>query len=222
VSVIEQERLRRELRALSAVNRQLQAQLDTGGGRVARSAAATAGGGAARGSIRRAGAASRWLDELELIGGVMDPFLVRGPDGAVFVVEGNYRRAVKSALLAAALVRALGGHRDATDKELEAWTEVVAVQVLEGPTGPPFVVVGGRRLPIRGLPLPYPVSADEMELFPEGQELNVSAAMSLAYQIGRARAIVARKGGPLPVAAAAGKYAARRVGRKARGLVKRR
>ena len=219
--MIEQERLRRELRALSAVNRQLQAQLDTGGGRVARSAAVSAGGNAARGSIRRAGAASRWLDELELIGGVMDPFLVRGADGAVFVVEGNYRRPVKSALLAAALERALDGHRDATDAELEAWTEAVAVEVLEGPKGPPFVVVGGRRLPIRGLPLPYPVSADEMDLLPEGQELNVSAAMSLAYQIGRARAIVARKGGPLPVAAAAGKYAFRRASSKAKGVLKR-
>jgi hypothetical protein len=207
--------MQRELRALSAVNRQLQAQLDYGGARVAR-----AGTGAARGPVRRSGAAGAWLDELELIG-VTEPYLVRGPDGAVYVVEGHSRRRVKSALLAAALERALDGHRDATDEELSALTESVAVEVFEGPKGPPFVVVGGQRLPIRGLPLPYPVSGEEMDLIPEGQELNVSAAMSFAYQLGRARAIVARKGGPVPVAAAAGKYAARRVGRKAKGLIKR-
>jgi hypothetical protein len=208
--VIEQERLRRELRALSSVNRQLQAQLDTGGARPGR------GGG----PVRRAGAAGAWLDELERIG-VTEPFLVRASDGAMFVVEGNYRRPVKSALLAAALERALDGYRDATDEELDAWTETVAVEVLEGPKGPPFVVVGGRRMPIRGLPLPYPVSGDEMDRLPEGPELNVSAAMSLAYQLGRARAIIARKGGPLPVAAAAGRYAWRRSRQRAKALIKR-
>jgi hypothetical protein len=216
--MIDEERMRRELRALSAVNRQLQAQLDAGGARPARATATETA--PARGPVRRSGAASVWLDELELIG-MTEPFLVRATDGALYVVEGVYRRRVKSALLAAALERALDGHRDVTDEQLNGWTESVAVEVFEGPKGPPFVVVGGQRLPIRGLPMPYPVSADEMDLIPEGQELNVSAAMSLAYQLGRVRAIVARKGGPVPVAAAAGKYAARRVGRRAKGLIKR-
>ena len=47
--------------------------------------------------------------------------------------------------------------------------------MLEAGTGPAFVVVGGRRLPLRSLPLPYLVSTDDMLLFPEGEELNVAA-----------------------------------------------
>src|SRR5438046_1382369 len=50
------------------------------------------------------------------------------------------------------------------------------VEVFDSGSGPAFLVVGGRRLPLRGLPLPYLVSSEDMLLFPEGEELNVAAS----------------------------------------------
>ena len=51
---------------------------------------------------------------------------------------------------------------------------------MESGSGPAFLVVGGRRLPLRGLPLPYLVATDDMLLFPEGEELNVAASCRAA------------------------------------------
>ena len=62
-----------------------------------------------------------------------------------------------------------------TDRDVERWSLGPPVEVLEAGTGAAFLVVGGRRLPLRGLPLPYLVSTNDMLLFPEGQELNVAA-----------------------------------------------
>ena len=90
------------------------------------------------------------------------------------------------------------------DREFGRWSDGVPVEALEGPQGPPFVVVGGRRLALRGMPLPYPVSGDHVALFPKGPEVNVGAAnchvhtfrraMYGRYQMERLRAAVARKG----------------------------
>jgi len=50
------------------------------------------------------------------------------------------------------------------------------VEVLEGPDGPPFVVVGGQRLAVRGLPLPHPVGAEVRDSFPSGGEIDLRPA----------------------------------------------
>ena len=83
---------------------------------------------------------------------------------------------MKSGILFNALVRVLGSPREMPDAEVERWSTGPPVEVLEAGTGPAFVVVGGRRLPLRGLPLPYLVSTADMLLFPEGEELNVAAS----------------------------------------------
>jgi hypothetical protein len=225
-----EERLQRHVRAMGAVNRQLQAQLE--GGRtwtpsadqgepdLLTSPGASPSGGFLAGA-RRAGTANTWLEQLAVSADGHKPFLVRAANGTTFLVEGGYRRPVPSGLLVATLERLFGATQRVENEEADRWTDGVPVAVLEGPQGPPFVVVGGKRLPIRGLPLPYPVGADQMHLFPQGREFNVAEAnvsraqfrraMYGKYQIDRARSVIARRG-----LVGAAKEAARRVSRRVR------
>jgi hypothetical protein len=168
------DRLRRQLRAQSAVNRQLHAQLDGGTVRVDGSGRA---GNSSRGalSMPRTTEGGAWLEHLHLHGG-SDPFLVEAPTEGAFVVEGTMCRQVKAGILFTALSRVLGAPRQITDDELERWSAGPPVEVMSAGTGPAFLVIGGRRLPLRGLPLPYLVSGEAMLLFPEGEELRVTSA----------------------------------------------
>jgi hypothetical protein len=185
------QRLHRQLRAMSAVNRQLHAQLE--GGAVRLPGASAAGGRGAL-TVRRATEGSVWLEHLHLQGSA-DPMLVRTPTKGSFVVEGTMRRTVKSGILFTALTRVLGEPREMSDVEIDRWSSGPPVEVLEAGTGPAFVVVGGRRLPLRGLPLPYLVSTADMLLFPEGEEINVAASRHVPQgPVARARAVIEREG----------------------------
>ena len=150
-----EDRLRRHLQALATVNRQLHAQLDD----VA--------------PVRRGALAKEWLAQIRATPVEEPAVLVRRRGRGVWVLEGGRRRPVRSGLLASALEEALGGAADVDDAELDACPEGAPVEVLEGPAGPPFVVVGRRRLPVRGLPLPSPVGADDVLAYPEGPELRL-------------------------------------------------
>jgi hypothetical protein len=165
------QRLRRQLRALSLVNRQLHAQLEGGTIRVSGNSSNGTRGAL---TVRRTAEGGAWLEHLHLHGGG-DPMLVRTPGKGTFVVEGTMRRQVKSGLLFNALTHVLGVPQEMTDHDVERWSLGPPVEVLESGTGPAFIVVGGRRLPLRGLPLTYLVSSDDMLLFPEGEELNVAS-----------------------------------------------
>src|SRR4051794_14245638 len=154
-------RLQRQLRALSSVNKQLHAQLEGGTVRLAGTSASGARGSL---TVRRAAEGGAWLEHLHLHGGG-DPMLVRTASKSMYVVEGNMRRTVKSGILFNALTRVLGEPRELPDAEVQRWSTGPPVEVLEAGTGPAFVVVGGRRLPLRGLPLPYLVSTNDMLLF---------------------------------------------------------
>jgi hypothetical protein len=207
-----EQRLQRHVRAMAAVNRQLQAQVDGSrtwtpsseqGEADLLTSGATSSGGFLAGA-RRAGAANAWLEQLAIGVDGNKPFLVRLANGRTSLIEGGYRRDVKSGLLMAALERMLGRVHTVSDDEFDRWTDGVPVEVLEGPQGPPFLVVGGQRLPLRGLPVPYPITADQMLLFPMGPELNIAEAnvsraqfqraMYGRYQIDRARSAIARRG----------------------------
>jgi hypothetical protein len=148
---------------------------------------------------------SEWMETLERNTSTASPYLVRKPsDGRVFLIEGSERRLVKSGLLAAALERELGAPRLATREELQGWTASVPVEVFEPPSGAPFVVVGGKRMPVRGLPPLNPVTTADVNKFPKGRALNVAkanvslskyqAAVSGRYQIDRVRKSIARRG----------------------------
>jgi len=195
------ERARRQMRALAAVNRQLHSQLEGGTMRVARGAGAPeddllgARGATGEWSAHaRRPAPATWLDELELHG-ANDARLVRVANRGVFVIEGRLRRQVKAGMLTIGLARFLGEPRDVRAAELDRFEDGPPVEVLEGASGPPFVIVGGRRWPIRGLPLPFQVTNEEMHRFPEARELNIAAVIATSgTRSRRARAVLRREG----------------------------
>lgn len=154
----ELERLRRHVRALATVNRQLHDQLEEAL------------------PVRRAALAKEWLDQIRATPVIDEPVLVRRGAQGAWLLEGGRRRAVRSGLLAAALEQSLGVAEDVDDATFEACEEGAPVEVFEGPAGPPFVVVGRRRLPVRGLPLPAPMAAADVLAFPEGPELRLRTA----------------------------------------------
>ena len=125
----EQKRLRRELRAMAAVNRQLQAQLEEPTGPR---------------PDRRAATGIAWIEQLAAMG-VSDAHLARAPDGSVFVIEGMRKRPVRSGIIAAAVEQSFGAARAITDDELRRLTEGVPVELFEASSGAPFIVLGGRR-----------------------------------------------------------------------------
>jgi hypothetical protein len=229
----ETERLRRHLRALSAVNRQLHAQLESGTLRTVDTGRARAdilagvddpGAKLSMLTIRRAATGSEWIEQLQLVGGVSDPFLVRSPSRGAFLVEGPLRRQVKAGMLFAALERVIGPARNMGDAEIERFAEGPPVEVLEAASGPAFIIVAGRRLPIRGLPLPHPVTAEEMLRFPEGEELRVGSigggrGDKRASARNRASSLVQREG-PARAGATILKAASRRVLRSVRQTAK--
>jgi len=171
----------------------------------------------------RAAKADSWLEQLRAASG-REPFLARRSSGEVCVVEGNVRREIPSGLLEVALAAALGRPRDVSDDELRRLDEGPPVEVFEAPVAKPFVVVGGRRMAVRGLPLPHPVSTDAMQRFPEGSDLNVAEtnvaraefeeALSGKYQIKAARDAIDRKGFVPAVTAWGGKAWHRLAGSK--------
>jgi hypothetical protein len=105
-----------------------------------------------------------------------EPFLVRVPTGTMYLVEDEKKRVVRSGLLAAALEQSLGASRDVADDDLRRWADGDPVEVLELPKQPAFVVVGGKRRPLRGLPAARPVDAGELGSIPEGPQLDIAAA----------------------------------------------
>jgi hypothetical protein len=219
----EVQRLRRHLRALSAVNRQLHAQLEGAtvpsvGGAGAHSTDLLGDSGtfgAVLTRARRVGTASAWLQQLQLRGGAGEVFLVRTPAAETYLVEDTVRREVKSGLLVAALTKLFGAPRAVGQSEVNHFSDGPPVEVLEGPSGPAFIVAGGRRYPIRGLPLPYPVG-EEMNVFPLGDEINLS--LGALGGGGRARSKLARatqaaaRDGVVPTAKKAARAVRRRTG----------
>ena len=180
------DRLRRRLRALSAVNEQLRAQLEASRTELRtapRQAVAVDPLDERRETVpvglapRRAAIAADWLQQLPDPGDGRAE-LVQAADGALFVVEGSQRRRIRSGLVAMAVEALLGERRPVDDTELGTWSESAPVEVLESGSGSPFVVVGGRRLAMRGLPLPYPVDQAEADAIRSGPDLDLPAAVT--------------------------------------------
>ena len=179
------QRLQRHVRALSAVNRQLQAQLDSGSSEWRWSAR----------RVRRGSVGSEWLRQLQRTGNPGRVLLVHVPARGVFLIEGTVRREVLSGMISNALTTLLGPVRAITVEELDRYHEGPPVAVLEAGLGRPFVVVAGKRLAIRGLPLPHPVQDEEMLAFPVGEELQVAGGVRAgANRLERTRALLADEG----------------------------
>ncbi len=174
-------RLRRQLRAMAAVNEHLRVQLDA--------LRAATGDVVAdvpppparlRSAARRAEIAADWTPSLVAEAAehrAEDPVVVMRADRAVYVVEGSTRRRLAVTLLAPALEQIYGARRLIDDDAFHQLTEGPPIEVLEGPTGPPFVVVGGRRLILRGVGLPHGVDQSVVDALPEGPPLDVATAV---------------------------------------------
>jgi len=177
-------RLRRQLRAMAAVNNHLRVQLDAlrdaDGGSSAVPAEPSPPAARLRSAARRAEIASEWTPALVADGPdrrAQDPFVVSRADRSVYVVEGPTRRRLTVTLLAPALEQLYGARRSIDDDAFHQLSEGPPVEVLEGPTGAPFVIVGGRRLALRGLGLPHGVDQAVVDALPEGPQLDVAGAL---------------------------------------------
>lgn len=156
----ELDRVRRELRAVTAMNQQIRAERDEP---------------VAVRRERRGGAGGEWLEQLAALGS-SEPVLMRADDGAIFVAEGSIRRAVKSGLMAAALEDLLGEPTPISRTDADTYREGVAVELFEAAVGPPFVVLGGTRHNVHGFQLPYPVDNRWASEFTEGDQIDVAKA----------------------------------------------
>ena len=203
----DEDQLRRELRAMAAVNQQLQARLDEPAATPVRP--------------RRAQLGTDWIEELVRTPAA-EPSLVRTRAGKVFVVEGDAKRPVGAGIIAAALEQSMGRSREVSESELDGLRDSAPVEIFEAPDGPPFVVLGRKRCRVRGIPLSHPVSNKQASEFPQGDDVDVSAAnvsrlryqdaTSAQFQMGRLREAVAKKG-----LVGTSKAVARRVRRRLRG-----
>ena len=178
----EAHQLRRRLRAMSAVNSQLRGQLEDTSRNIPEAAA------------RRAQTARNWQFEPERV-----PFdslsIIEGPTGASYLVEAGHRRRIKAGLLMPGLERLVGPHRAVSEKAIDRLPEGPPLEVLEAPSGPPFLVLAGQRVPLRGLPVPHPVSLDAVAGFPQGPELNVKPTLSNRAIVSLVRVRIAQRGG---------------------------
>lgn len=235
----EAERLRRQLRALAAMNHQLRAQVedlrsqlderadDPTGRREVDPLHDPAPRPAPAGSgPRRAEVAGDWIADLATAEaatpGPLDASVVARPDGVLFVIDRGRRRRLRSSLLAPALEDLLGARRPVTDDEVAAWDEGPPIEVLEGPTGSPFVVLAGWRLPVLRLPLPHPVAEGRLDHLPEGPALDASLrppppAPPPPDPNRLMQEVIERKGGLAPTAVLLARFAAHRAKSQVKG-----
>lgn len=169
-------RLRREMRALAVVNRQLQADLE-GRGLVAVAAPrerietpppAGAPVSAGLGPFRSV------ITQVRGGEGPGAPVRLVTNGGRTFLVEGRTARPVPSSLVAAVLEEVVGSGAPIDDAALGVLAEGDDVEVLQGPGGHPFVAVAGRRVTVRGWPRLQRVAADVVDALDDGEEVDVA------------------------------------------------
>lgn len=174
----ETDRLRRELRAVAAVNRQLRAELDGSSQRAISPPGGTApssgtardpeGAGAFKSSITGGGPASSGVDRIEV---------VQGPTGIVYLIEGGNVHRIGSNVVAAALEEVFGFRRPIDTDELARYVTAPTIEVYCNEAGRTFVVVAGRRMPVEGLPVVRDAPPGLEATLEAGEKLNVNHAI---------------------------------------------
>ena len=94
------------------------------------------------------------------------PQLFRLPSGKIYLIEAGMKRHVPSLLIVHALQR-LFETVAASEHDLEAYEEGPPVDILSDETGHRYLIAGGMRYPVRGLPVPRPASSEHLTCFPE-------------------------------------------------------
>ena len=172
---------------------------------------------AVRADERRATKGATWIESLNTSGRTAHPHLIRDPSGGVHLIEGVVARRVGSGIVANGLEQSLGAIRDITDQDLARFETGVPVEVFEGSNGRPFVIVGGERRRLKGLPLPHRVDERSLSTMPTGDTIDLAAAnvsrrrwveaMSSRFQLQRVLTAARRRGlvGSLKVVAERGR-----------------
>ena len=120
------------------------------------------------------GPVGEWLDDLVAAPSSAPVSLARLDEDTMFLLEGTQKRPISRMLVGALLEADLGPARPITESELDEYDEGPPVEVLAAPTGFPFVVMGGRRRPIRGYPVPLVIDEDDADRFEQGEPLRVA------------------------------------------------
>ena len=120
------------------------------------------------------GPVGEWLDDLVAAPSAAAVSLARVDEDTMYLLEGTQKRAIPRMLVGALLEADLGPARPITESELDEFDEGPPVEVLAAPTGYPFVVMGGRRRPIRGYPVPLVIDEDDADRFEQGEPLRVA------------------------------------------------
>lgn len=93
-----------------------------------------------------------------------------------YLVDRGEAREIRSGLLAAALEELFGVATEIDANELAGLPKGRPVELMREVDGPPFVVVGGFRLPVRGLPMPKAPRPKNLLELPEGPVVDVAHA----------------------------------------------
>jgi predicted O-methyltransferase YrrM len=111
----------------------------------------------------------RWLEQLHARSSTEAPRLVQSPAGTVYLVEAGLKRHVKTWLMVNALEALFGGVERNVD-DLAAIEDGPPVDVLADPDGRVYVIAGGQRFRVQGLPVPTAANAEALQRFPEAHE----------------------------------------------------
>lgn len=188
-------RLQREVLALASVNRQLQADLEGRGllavaaprDRLATPAPVGAPVSAGLGPFRSAITQVRGGTEAG-----SDPVAVVESGGATYLLEGLAARPVTSSVVVAMLEELVGPRTTLGAEDLAMYADGDPVSVMQGPAGPPFLALGGRKVSVRGWPTIQKVAVEVAEELDDGGELNL------------ARLVAAKRGAVEPADAGVG------------------
>jgi hypothetical protein len=127
-----------------------------------------------RSPARERSSISDWLEELHGAGPLeSEPHLVQDAEGALYLVEGAQRRPVPRMLVGALLTAEMDQPVTVSQAELDELDEGPPVEILQAPSGLPFVIMGGRRRPVNGFAIPLDVEDDQADQFEEGRPLRV-------------------------------------------------
>jgi hypothetical protein len=168
-------------------------------------------------SRRRAERAVDWCAQTDRVVVDRPLSLVVDPDGTVFLLEDGRHRRVISRLLALALEVRIGPPETASPGEEEGRVLGPPVVVFEGPEGGPFVVVGGVRHRIVGLPLPHPVGQGFVDSLTSGEPIDIGR---LVQPSGERSSDLVSSADPVPIASRVRLVPPRSILRRGRGLVR--
>lgn len=177
------QRLQREVLALAAVNRQLQADLEGRGLRAVAAPRDRLATPAPVGPPVSAGLGPFRSVITQVRGGTGDPgepVTVVESAGTTYLLEGRSARPVASSVIAAMLEELLGPKQSVTADDLARYADGEPVAVLQGPTGPPFLALAGRRISVRGWPTIQKVADEVVDELDDGGELNLAAVVARA------------------------------------------